>query len=214
MRRRTVKTITEYLTPEQLYKLITKETMPYRTLRKFYYTRDKGLMAMCVLSAGRINEVLSLRKNQFDREESPHYIVIKNMKVSKRKKETIEKYGSHVARRWPFIMPLSKDSNVYEYPKLVRLVPFSKLVVAHLNQLEGEDKKLFPFTTRWAYTIIHTVTRQFPHWFRAQSEMIYGSILKDSVKLAKFVGVVKTESVLPYVGFDYQDMLKQPQIIK
>jgi len=38
--------------------------------------------------------------------------------------------------------------------------------------------------------------------------------LKDSVKLAKFVGVVKVESVLPYVGFDYQEMVKQPQVIK
>jgi len=26
--------------------------------------------------------------------------------------------------------------------------------------------------------------------------------------------VVKVESVLPYVGFDYKEMVKQPQVIK
>jgi len=213
MKRRTVKTITEYLTPEQLYKLITSKTMTYHTTPKFYHVRDRALMGMAVLSAGRINEILSLQKSQFDTEESARYVVVQNMKISKRKKETVEKYGSHVARRWAFILPLSTDRNVYEYPKLARLVPFSNLVVAHLKQIR-EDAKLFPFSTRWAYTIINTVTGMFPHWFRAQSEMIYGGILKDSVKLAKFVGVVKVESVLPYVGFDYKEMVKQPQVIK
>ena len=51
----------------------------------------------------------------------------------------------------------------------------------------------------------------FPHWVCAQSEMIYGNLLKDSVKLAKFVGVVRREQVAQYIGFDYRTLLKNKQ---
>jgi len=213
LKRRTIKTIKEFLTPEQIYELITSKTMIYHSTQEYYHTRDRALMAISLLSAGRINEVLSLTKSNFDVKESPHYIVVNDMPISKRKQETIEKYGPHVARRWPFFLPLSEDPKIYEHTQLVRLAPFSKLVVKHLEQTE-EDQKLFMFGTRWAYEIIRQVTGEFPNWFRAQGEMIYGSIIRDSIKLAKFVGVVRPEQVAHYIGFDYRDMLRQPQIIR
>ena len=86
-------------------------------------------------------------------------------------------------------------------PEFVQLVPFTKLVVEYLNMISA-DAKLFPFGRRWAWEweIIRQCTGKFPHWFRAQSEMIYGNLLKDSVKLAKFVGVVRPERTLNISG--------------
>jgi len=213
-KRRTVKTISEYLSSEQVLSLVTGKQMKYATTPEFYHKRDRALMSLAFLTAGRINEVLKLRKSQFNFNESPHYILVENMHVSKRKRELIKKYGNHITKRWSFILPLSPDPNIYEYPKMVQLVPFTRLVVEYLELLEP-DEPLFQMGTRWAWEIIRKTTRLFPNWFRSQAEMWYGSnILRDSVKLAKFVGVVRPEQVAHYIGFDYKETLKEPQKIK
>jgi len=64
--RRTNEDIKKRLSLEQIYNLITAKSWPYKTGLDFYPIRDKALMALLFLTAGRISEVLSLTKEQFD----------------------------------------------------------------------------------------------------------------------------------------------------
>lgn len=64
--RRTNEGIKKRLGLEQIYNLITSRTWPYKERREFYYKRDRALMALLFLTAGRTSEVLSLTKEQFD----------------------------------------------------------------------------------------------------------------------------------------------------
>jgi integrase len=207
MKRRTVKTISRFYGPEEIYSLITAKAVPYKRNRKFNNARDRALMALGILTAGRISEILTLETRNFDLKESPHYIVVRDMPIAKRSKKVVEKYGVHVKIRFPFILPLSTNPKVYEKPQVVKLVPFTKLVLDYLKLLGPKNRRLFNFSPRWAWEIIYRCTGMFPNWFRAQAEMIHGSYLKDSVKLAKFVGVVRPEQVAHYIGYDYKELL-------
>jgi len=64
--RRTNEDIKRRLSLEQIYTLIISKSWPYRVGLDFYPIRDKALMALLFLTAGRISEVLSLTKEQFD----------------------------------------------------------------------------------------------------------------------------------------------------
>lgn len=77
--RRTNEDIKKRLGIEQIYNLITSERWPYKTYQDFYHTRDKALMALLFLTASRITEVLSLKKEQFDFQADKNFIIIRNM---------------------------------------------------------------------------------------------------------------------------------------
>ena len=82
--RRTNEDIKERLSIEQVYMKIRSEVWNYKTNWDFYQARDKALMSLLFLTAGRISEVLSLTKEQFDSEADKNFIIIRNMLLVKR----------------------------------------------------------------------------------------------------------------------------------
>lgn len=189
-RKRTLKDIDEWLSPEEVYALILGKTWPYKERLGFYQKRDRCLMALYFLTGGRNNEVLKLRKTNFDLISDPQFVIIEGMYISKRAKKTIARYGAKVSRRINIRLPLSG-----------RLSPFTILVLDYLDVINDEDK-LFNFSVRRSHQIIKFATGKWVHWFRAMCENFYGQVFRDAVKLAKFMGVTNVQSVMAYIPFD------------
>lgn len=84
VKRRTNEDIKKRLGVEQIYSLITSKIWPYKERREFYYKRDRALMALLFLTAGRISEVLPLTKEQFDFQADRNFIIIRNVVLVKR----------------------------------------------------------------------------------------------------------------------------------
>jgi len=188
--KRTLKDIDEWLTPEQIYELIISKKWPYKETPQFYMKRDRCLMALYFLTGGRNNEVLTLKKKNFKLTADPQFIILKGMRISKRTKKTISRFGAKVTRRTNIRLPL-----------FGKLGPFTLLVMDYLDVLDDDDK-LFSFGTHRSHQIIKYVTGKWVHWFRAMSENFYGQIFMDAVKLAKFIGVKNVQSVMDYIPFD------------
>ena len=225
--RRTVSMIREYLSPHQIYLLITQRSWPYKENKEFYETRDRAFMAMAFMSAGRISPLVGdvkyarvngkvvkvgkyrgLRLSNFEVHED--FIIVKNMEVGKRSQKVIQKHSQHVTVRDDFPLPLK--TGLFENRYWDQFVPFSYLVLDYLKLLEGKppETRLFPFNRSRGWQIINYVTGMFPNWFRAQCEHFRGHFIdRDSVKLSKFIKVVRPEQVSHYIGYEWRDQLKQ-----
>jgi len=160
------------------------------------------LMSLLFLTAGRISEVLSLTREQFDFEVDRNFIVIRNMVLVKRLKT---RKGKPVRHRTAPI----RD----EVPLPLRgpLSRFTKLVQDYLDLLSKPNDKLFKFKRHRAWQIVRFVTGKWCHWFRSQSESYYGKyVFTSAFALRDFVGVSDIESLGPYVKTqwkDYEDKL-------
>ena len=193
VKRRTLNDV-YFLRPSEIYELVTSKSWPYKTNKEFYESRDKALMALLYLTCGRITEVLSLTKKQFDFETDENFIIIRNMKVVKRKKSAKRKRR---AIRDEVPLPLSGP-----------LASFTKLVLEYLNFIENPEDKLFKFGRNRAYKIVRYVTGQWPHWFRSQGESWYGKVFSNIFALKDFVGVVSAEVLSDYVKTDWREYRK------
>ena len=229
LKRRVVRLITEYLEPSEVYRLITQREWPYSPLyQKEFACRDRAMMSLAYCSAGRIVAVVGgdryklidgvpVRVGEYEglKRENLHvhedYILVRRMAVAKRSWKVIAKYGAQVQVRDDFVIPLRRG--LFENPYWDQLVPFGWLILEYLRKYAPEKGRLFPYKTKRAWQIIKHVTGMFPNWFRAQAEHFYGHyLLSDSVKLAKFVKVVRPEQVSHYIGYSWQEQLKNKEI--
>jgi len=141
------------------------------------------------------------------------YIWVTEMKVVKRSQKLIEKRGEPVTIREPFLFPLKRglyrEEHGGDYGD--QLVPFSWLLLEFLERFKPK-KRLFGIKRGRAWQIVNEVTGMFPNWFRAQAENFFGHyIMRDSVQLSKYVGVVNPYQVGHYIGFDYASLLKDKE---
>ena len=138
------------------------------------------------------------------------FIHIEKMTIVKRKADTIEKYGEGVCTRSHFVLPL--QTGLFETPFWDQLVPFSYLVLDYVKGYNPQGK-LFGYERARAYQVVREITGLYPNWFRAQCEHYYGNyIYKESVKLAKFIGVVNPNQIAHYIGYSYEDQLKDKSL--
>ncbi len=195
--RRTNEDITKRLGLEQIYNLITEKMWPYKEKREFYIKRDRALMALLFLTAGRISEVLSLRKEQFDTQADKDFIIIRNMILVKRLKTRKGKPVKHRTAPIRDEVPLALKGP---------LSKFTQLVQGYLNSISEPKEQLFRFKRHRAWQIVNYVTGQWCHWFRSQAESYYGRyVFNTSFALRDFVGVSDIESLGPYVKTQWRD---------
>lgn len=215
--RRTLKDVKDWLSAAEVYKLIAGKSWPYKDSQtmQLNMARDKALMAIDFVGAFRNNEPLkyktnyetgkqevnpqALRKSSF--EDAGSWLILKAAKISKRSKKLIASRGSRVTSRTDI-----------RFPKFTHtLQPFTDLVLNYLNAITEDDAVLFRFGERRHHQIVMCVTAKWVHWLRAMGENWYGHnvFVNDPVSLAKFVGVVNVQSVMPYVGFDEESYLER-----
>lgn len=141
-------------------------------------------------------------------------IKIIDMRVAKRSRKLIERRGPQVTMRDPFIVPLRRGLFKSNFGD--QFVPFGWLILEYLKKCmhaKNPDAPLFLFKRGRAWQIVREVTDLYPNWFRAQSEHFWGHYLwQDSVRLAKFLGVVRPEQIGHYVGSSFESLLKDTEI--
>lgn len=228
LKRRVVRQITDYLEPREIFNLITQREWSYSySYQKEYGCRDRSMMALAFSTAGRITVIVGgdrfqlvhgapkkvgtydgLTRENLIRTED--YILVKGMKVAKRSQKIIAKYGDQVQVRPDFIIPLKRG--LFENPYWDQLVPFAWLVLEYLVKYAPRQGKLFQYKRQRAWQIISHVTGKFPNWFRSQAENFYGHyLLPDSVKLAKFLKIVRPEQTAHYIGYSWKEQLKDKE---
>jgi len=220
IRRQVVTLIHDYLEPRAIFELIVKAVL-----------RDRAMMSLCFCSAGRISEVVGGPVYFWDKEmqqavktEKRHpglrrenlkfsdkFILVTGMKVVKRSRKLIEKYGSQIAIRDDFAIPLERG--LFQNVFWDQLVPFGWVIKEYVDSEAPKRGKLFDFEDTRAWQIIRDSTGKFPNWFRAQAEHFYGHyLLPDTVKLAKFVKIQDPKHVKHYIGYAWTEQLKDTQV--
>ena len=199
--RRTLGDIEEYLSAEEIFTLVKTKTWNYKDdeTRDLHIARDRALMAIDFVGAFRNNEPLkSLTKENF--EDKGNWLVLHRGRISKRSKKLIAKSGAKVTIRTDISFPK------FTHP----LQPFTDLVLTYLDMLSSKEY-LFDFKQRRHHQIVREVTGKWPHWLRSMGENWYGKniFVNDGTNLAKFIGVVNVQSIMPYVGFDEASYLER-----
>jgi hypothetical protein len=238
LNRRVVTAITRYPQPKEIFNAITTKEWSYSIdNQESYAIRDKAMISLTECTAGRISEVTGgpkfqriyvagLHKNPYDKRNwqteiigkhqglqtenlttDQNFIYIKGMIVVKRSKKIIQKHGVSAATRPDFVIPLKID--LFDNPFWNQLVPFGWLIIEYLRKHAPVKGKLFPFEDTRAYQIIREVTGNYPNWFRAQAENFYGHyLLTDTIKLSKFVNIQDPKHVKHYIGYSWDEQLK------
>jgi len=197
VKRRTLEDVKAHLGLEQIYNLITSKAWPYKTDVENYCRRDLCLMALLFLTAGRISEVLSLTKEQFDFEADPNFLIIRNMILVKRLKTRKGKPVKHTTA------PIRDEVALPLHGPLSR---FTMLTQDYVQTLADPKQKLFNFSRRRAWQIVRYITGEWCHWFRSQAESYYGKYIYTTPwALRDFVGVTDIESLGPYVKTNWKD---------
>jgi len=201
VKRRTNEDIKERLSIEQIYNIITMETWPYKTQQAFYQARDRALMSLLFLTAGRISEVLSLTKEQFDLDADRDFIIVRNMLLVKPLKTRKGKAVRHRTAPIRDEVPLPKEGP---------LSRFTKLVQDYLDLMSDPKERLFKFKRHRAWQIVNYVTGEWCHWFRSRAESYYGKyVFNAPFALRDFVGASDIESLGPYVKTQRRDYEKK-----
>jgi integrase len=147
--RRTLEDIKQHLSLQQIHNLIVSKTWNYKTDMENYYRRDRCLMALLFLTAGRISEVLSLTREQFDFEADSNFVIIRNMILVKRLK---------IRKGKPIKHTTSPIRDEVALPLHGSLSKFTELVEDYVQTLSDPKAKLFSFGRRRAWQIVKYVT--------------------------------------------------------
>lgn len=181
--RRTLKDVRRTWSPQEIYDLITAKTWPYKQNWPFYHCRDKAFLSLLYLTAGRVGEILSLIRSQFDLEADQDFIIIRNMLTEK-----VSTKSMNLPFREEF--PLAREGILSQ---------FTQLILEYILPMEL-DEKLFPFNRQRAHQITVHITAKWPHWYRSQGERLYGRLLgADIIALKDLVNVVNISTLAQYV---------------
>jgi len=173
--------------------------------------RDKALFQAIFSTGGRINEVLSLKKENFAVGYEDKYLLVQNMTLSKRYLKT------HEYQEWIDSLPETRLKRLYKFDEEKKqysrrrfetekvnairspfVIPLNEpLMPKFLEQIEASESYLFigrstekPMSRNWAYKII-TKTGLYPHYLRGQ---------KASCLIA-FYGMTM-EEMMEYMGWE------------
>ena len=139
---------------EILELLLESKGWPYKRNVERYLKRDRALVAILYLGGLRISEALRLKKSQFMKRND--HILVRSIKLSKSRIEGRPRRIEYRDAR----LPLNGDRS-----------DLTKLVLDHLEALEGKDAKLFKFDTTRAWQIVTSLLPSFTcHWLRAFCE--------------------------------------------
>jgi integrase len=172
--RRSLKFISGYPTPQELYEKITNsEGWPYKINETYYHNRDRALVSMLYLLALRVSEAVRLTKKQAIPKEK--VLTVRSILLSKRFKRDKPRQSQY--RQEGFIV-LNGDRG-----------KLGQIVLDYLERLDPEER-LFPFDTHRAWEVVTATLGEPPHWLRAYGEdYLYYAWDKDLIAVADYVKV-------------------------
>lgn len=138
--------------------------------------RDQALIAALFLTGGRVNEVVPLRKANFEYylQATPPAIRVRGMTVLKRYKK-VDTYKDSEGRKRYVTERVTMSRGVFSINMKEPLVPVLTSWLAevddHLFESPARDRS--HISDSWAYKIVRRVGKRigvevWPHWFRSQ----------------------------------------------
>jgi len=134
--------------------------------------RDQAIIAALFLTGGRVNEVVPLRKANF--EIHPRSLHVKNMRVLKHYKKT-GSYMDQDGKKRYITEPVEMTRGTIAIQLKEPLVPILTSWLAEVDDylFESPAKNRSHISGNWAYKIVRKVGRRrglevWPHWFRSQ----------------------------------------------
>ena len=178
-------------------KLVNSEGWPYRRDKEKYQCRDRSLISAIILTGGRINEVLTLKKDQIlDVPDAPNFKMISNFPVSKRKDGNAEA-GIFLDYRSEVAIPLEGAPGLW-----AELVPFSNLFLEYIDLVK--TGRIYKVTDTRTWQIVDATLGVWNHYLRAVAESHLIRIMKDSVIVGRYMKV-NPETLAKYVQADWRD---------
>lgn len=186
LRRKTLKGIPYYPSPQELYDAILNSPgWPYKHESPSLVARDRALVALLYLTGLRVSEAIRLTKGNFERKEN--HIYIKGIELSKVKVKG-------VVRRIQF-----RDAKL---PLIGERAHLTKLVMDYVDILENPEERLFPWSlekNQWgqiiggkrAWQVVKAILPNHTcHWLRAYCEdYLYGQWGSDMLAVADYFKV-------------------------
>jgi hypothetical protein len=133
-----------------------------------YDKRDRAFFAALFLTGGRVSEVLSLRKSNFEVRPDKNAILVRNMRLLKRYKKLSELVKPNGRKGWVI-------EKLVQFRKTFPIMLNEPLAPILLEWIESQDDLLFPSSRRvskkgevlsltrgWAYKLIRFVDRLLP----------------------------------------------------
>lgn len=188
---------------EFLYKkIMTSKGWPYKMqYPSKFVRRDRGLIAAIILTCGRVNEVLAMRKDQISQDaDHPDFIVIKKFQVSKRKGGDVKK-NIFMDERKEVAIPIKLRGDLWD-----GFVPFSKLFLEHANSVKSG--KIFRVCDKRCLQIVEATLGVWNHYLRSVGESYLLKIMKDNVVTAKYLKVT-SKTLEKYAQPDWRDFTKK-----
>jgi len=191
--KRTLKDITGRIPLPELHRqLVESKGWPYKTFVEEYLRRDRGLVSACVITGGRIKEVLMIERKQVIADpEDGNYWLITNFQVVKRK-------GGAKDYRVEVALPL--EGSKYPWSEFA---PFTHLFLDYLKEAPSEGR-IFRFGRIRAWQIVEANLGIWCHYLRAVCESHLMRVMKDSVVVGKYMKV-NPETLSKYVQAEWRD---------
>jgi len=190
--RRTLAYIDRYLDPDEIYNMIMNAPVwAYKRKKEFYEKRDRALLCLLYMLGCRINELLMLRKSQFDFSD-PEFIIIRNFRISKRKRRTIQREGVPQVD-----LPLPREG---------RLSKFTKTI---LDYYDVAEERMFNIGRVRAWQIVKYMTGKWCHYFRSQRLSYLVNTLRSATATAKIMGIKNPQTITHYYKGEWQLFRKE-----
>ena len=174
-KKRGVANITDYVELRNLVDLAVKaKPIPYLDKRK--QIRDRALLAFIAATGMRISEALSVKRGDFN-QHNPDFVVVNNVRILKRRKETIMK---------DFVLPRTGV-----------LKPLTDLVMLHYRNVK-DGAPLFDISRQRAWQVIVYMTGKWCHYFRSQRISFLVNKIRSTTAVADLLGIKKSSTIDHY----------------
>lgn len=187
---------------KELIEIVSQVEWPYKTMKHYFWMRDKALLALLFLTGLRVSEALTIKQKQTRIFENK--ILIVNVQTLKH----------------------GKLRDEIDLPKIGSLAPLTAYVEEWLQTVEEPEHYIFPRGAAnkflWktplgryrAFWIVKSQTGKFPHWARAVCATIYGKVIfHDAFDLKEFMGWRRLDSSSPYVQTNWKAKRKRVNLL-
>lgn len=184
----TIRKSAGYMSAQQIYEAYFSSEPRGKWSKKARRARmERALVAAEYVTALRISELLSVKKEQVEKTED--WLVFKSVHILKQKPD---KY-------------LDKA-----LPRKGTLAPFTKIVEEHIDSVDSG--LLFPISRQQAYRIVHRLTGQWNHYFRAQGiSYLVNDRGLPTLAVKELTGHKSMDSLAGYAVSSYK---QHPELLK
>lgn len=193
--------IKKYLSPREIYEIITKPENAWKYKRDFdaYFQRDQALVSLDYLGVLRISELLGILKSQLEFQAEKQRWMISGVKLGKVRSLSNPKWRERHEKWREVWLPFPKSNSKERREQDQYRLKLTRLFIDYAQTIQDCDR-LFPISRWRAWAIFNKFTGGWPHYFRACGmKYIYEAWDNDLVAVCKYVKISE-RTAMRYLG--------------